>query len=72
MTADLAQVDLQREADEERTGPIKSEEASQRLESFKQGEIDRWGREASFDTPIEGFYIESDGSRSLEKQGPGS
>jgi len=69
---DYESVDLQREADKERPRATKPEEASQRLESFKQGEIDRWGREASFDTPIEDFYIESDSSRSLEGQGPGS
>jgi hypothetical protein len=28
------------------------------LESFKRGEVDRWGREASIGTPIEDFYIE--------------
>jgi hypothetical protein len=56
--ADLAQVDLQREADEERAGVIKSEEDRPHLESFKQGEVDRWGREASIGTPMEDFYIE--------------
>jgi hypothetical protein len=56
--ADVARLDLQREANEEQTGVTKSEEACQRLESFKQGEIDRWGREASIDTPIKDFYIE--------------
>ena len=51
-------VDLQREADQERTGVIRSEEDCQDLESFKQGEVDRWGGEASIGTPIEDFYID--------------
>jgi hypothetical protein len=55
-------VDLQHEADHQRaTGdewPPKSEGPSQRLEAFKQGEIDRWGREVGMDTPMEDFYVE--------------
>jgi len=51
-------IDLQQETDEERPGLTKSEEDCQHLESFKQGEVDRWGREASIGTPIEDFYIE--------------
>jgi hypothetical protein len=56
--AGLERVDLQREADEERTRVISSEEDRDHLESFKRGEVDRWGREASIGTPIEDFYIE--------------
>ena len=56
--AGLERVDLQREADEERTRVIRSEEDRDHLESFKRGEVDRWGREASIGTPIEDFYIE--------------
>jgi hypothetical protein len=36
----------------------KSEAAWRRLERFKQGEIDRWGRKASINTPLDDFYIE--------------
>jgi hypothetical protein len=36
-------IDLQREADEARSGVAKSEAARRHLERFKQGEIDRWG-----------------------------
>jgi len=53
-----AMVDLQQETDEERLGVTKSEEAWRRLESFKQGELDRWGRKASIDTPVGDFFIE--------------
>jgi hypothetical protein len=56
--ADRDGVDLQREADEERSGVVKSEATRRRLECFKQGEIDRWRRSASFDTPVGDFYIE--------------
>jgi hypothetical protein len=51
-------IDLQREADEERPGVAKSEAAWRRLERFKQGEIDQWGRRASMATPIGDFYVE--------------
>jgi hypothetical protein len=50
--------DLQREADEDRTEVTKSEAPWRRLERFKQGETDRWGRNASIDTPVGDFYIE--------------
>ena len=36
-------IDLQRDADEARSGVAKSEAARRHLERFKQGEIDRWG-----------------------------
>jgi len=64
--AERERVDLQREADEERPGLTKSEDAWRRLESFKHGEVDRWGREASIGTPIEDFYRDTDSSRSPE------
>ena len=68
--AERERVDLQRDADEERAGVASSEEEWQHLESFKQGEVDRWGREASIGTPIEDFYIEhADSSRSPEGGG---
>jgi hypothetical protein len=51
-------IDLQREADEARSGVAKSEAAWRRLERFKQGEIDRWGRRASINTPVGDFYFE--------------
>ena len=55
--ANTQTVDLQHEADNE--GPrATNEEASERLERFKQGEIDRWGREVGVNTPVEAFYIE--------------
>ena len=51
-------IDLQREADEERPEVAKSEAVWRRLERFKQGETDRWGQDASIDTPVGDFYIE--------------
>ena len=51
-------IDLQQETDEERPGLTKSGAARRRLESFKQGELDRWGRNASIETPVGDFYIE--------------
>ena len=56
--AERDRIDLQREADEARSGVAKSEAAWRRLERFKQGETDRWGRNASIDTPVGDFYIE--------------
>jgi hypothetical protein len=62
--AERKRVDLQREADlqhevgDKRPPTRWSEGASQRLESFKQGAVDRWGREVSVDTPMEDFYVE--------------
>lgn len=51
-------VDLQREADEERPWTIKSREDSDRLESFKQGELDRRGNPADRATDLADFYVE--------------
>jgi hypothetical protein len=56
--AERDRIDLQREADEARTGVAKSAAAWRRLDRFKQGEIDRWGREASVNTPVGDFYTE--------------
>ena len=50
--------DLQHEAGDERPPPSRSEGASQRLESFTQGEVDRWGREVGIDTPMDDSYVE--------------
>jgi hypothetical protein len=61
--AERETVDLQHETDLQHAAgdewaPTRSEGRSQRLEAFKQGEIDRWGREVGMDTPMEDFYIE--------------
>lgn len=53
-----APVNLQREADEERPWTVKSEEDSVRLERFKQGELDRWGRTVGRFTNVHDFYVE--------------
>ena len=50
-------IDLQREADEARSGVAKSEAARRRLERIKQGEIDRWAQR-QHRTPVGDFYIE--------------
>jgi hypothetical protein len=52
-------VDLQREADGERSWTIHSNEGSQRLERFRQGDLDRWGRPANAATDVADFYTES-------------
>jgi len=51
-------VNLQREADEEGPWTVKSEEDSVRLERFKQGELDRWGRTVGRFTNVHDFYVE--------------
>ena len=53
-----APVNLQREADEEGPWTVKSEEDSVRLERFKQGELDRWGRTVGRFTNVHDFYVE--------------
>jgi hypothetical protein len=50
--------DLQREADAERPWTLKSEEESVRLERFRHGELDRWGRPVTRFTRMSDFYIE--------------
>jgi hypothetical protein len=47
-------MDLQREADQERPWTVKSEEEALRLERFRQGKLDRWGR------PVTPFTMTSD------------
>jgi hypothetical protein len=49
-------MDLQREADKERPWTVKSEEESVRLEQFRQGRLDRWGRPTTSSTNISDFY----------------
>jgi hypothetical protein len=56
--AEREQANLQREADEERPWTMRSEERSERLERFKQGEVDRWGGEVDVNTPMADFYLE--------------
>ena len=51
-------MDLQREADEERPWTVKSEEEAVRLERFRQGALDRWGRPVSPATRMSDFYVE--------------
>jgi len=51
-------MDLQREADEARPWTVKSEEESVRLERFRQGKLDRWGRTVTRFTRASDFYIE--------------
>ena len=55
---DRKPVDLQREADNERPWTIKSKSDSERLERFKQGELDRRGNEVDGDTEVAHFYTE--------------
>ena len=50
--------DLQREADDERPWTVRSEEESVRLEQFRQGKLDRWGRPATPFTRMSDFYVE--------------
>jgi len=50
--------DLQREADEERPWTVKSEEEAVRLERFRDGKVDRWGRPVTGSTRRSDFYIE--------------
>jgi hypothetical protein len=52
-------VDLQREADQKRPWTIKSNEDSERLARFKQGELDRWGRQPTTATDVADFYTEA-------------
>jgi hypothetical protein len=51
-------MDLQREADEERPWTVKSEDESVRLERFRQGKLDRWGRLVTRFTTMSDFYFE--------------
>jgi hypothetical protein len=51
-------VDLQREADEQRPWTVKSEDDSVRLERFKQGKLDRWGRTVGRFTNVHDYYVE--------------
>jgi hypothetical protein len=51
-------MDLQREADEERPWTEKSEDEAVRLERFRQGELDRWGRAVTPSTKMCDFYVE--------------
>ena len=51
-------MDLQREADQERPWTVKSEEESLRLERFRQGKLDRWGRPVTRFTMTSDFYFE--------------
>jgi hypothetical protein len=51
-------MDLQREADGERPWTVKSEEEAVRLESFRQGELDRFGRAVTPSTRMSDFYVE--------------
>jgi hypothetical protein len=56
--SDNERVDLQREADEQRPWTTKSASDSERLERFKQGELDRRGDEVDEDTEVADFYVE--------------
>jgi hypothetical protein len=56
--AEREPVNLQREADAERPWTTKSKEGSERLERFKQGEVDRWGGDVDVNTPPGDFYVE--------------
>jgi hypothetical protein len=62
--AEREQANLQREADEERPWTMRSEERSERLERFKQGEVDRWGGEVDVTTPMADFYFRASPSPS--------
>ena len=50
--------DLQQEADVERPWTVKSEEEAGRLEQFREGKLDRWGRAVTRFTPMSDFYVE--------------
>jgi hypothetical protein len=50
--------DLQREAETDRPWTVKSEEDSVRLERFKEGKLDRWGRQVDRFTKGTDLYIE--------------
>lgn len=58
LMSDDERVDLQREADEQRPWTGKSAPDSERLERFKQGELDRRGDEVDEDTEVADFYVE--------------
>ena len=51
-------MDLQLETDQERPWTVKSEEESVRLERFRQGKLDRWGRQVTRFTVTSDLYIE--------------
>ena len=51
-------MDLQREADEQRPWTVKSEEEAVRLERFREGTLDRWGRPVTRLTRTSDFYVE--------------
>jgi hypothetical protein len=67
--AGLERVDLQREADEERTRVIRSEEDRDHLESFKRGEVDRWGARPASALRLRTSISNADSSRSPEGGG---
>lgn len=54
----VERVDLQRDADDERPWTIRSNEDSERLERFRQGELDRRGNAVDRSTNPVHFYIE--------------